>query len=56
MAAEAATTTSMYSCGVHSFIINESDTSAAVYAYVFDNRADTNTGFVNHGDELGYML
>jgi hypothetical protein len=56
MAAESATTTSMYSCGVHAFIINESDTSADVYTYIFDDRADPSTGFVNHGDELAYML
>jgi carboxylesterase type B len=58
MAAEDVVTTSMYSCGVYALIENAPDSdSADIYAYIFDDRSQTSaTSFVNHGDELGYIL
>ena len=38
MAAEDITTTAMYSCGVHNLIVSAADSSADIYAYIFDDR------------------
>jgi carboxylesterase type B len=55
MAAEDVCTTALYSCGVHS-MLSDDVSYPALYAYVFDNRADGAETFVEHGDELDYIF